>query len=98
MGLHRETGNQSRGNNIMRNNLPPNGKTTTNFHPSYSKKNLNAGQTADQAAAFIDPRPGSAVVLNNSRPLVSIFLFIIIFRLGQAKIEKATDFMKSHTF
>jgi hypothetical protein len=47
MGLHRETGNQSQGNNIMRNNLPPNGKTTTNFHPSYSKKNLNAGQTAD---------------------------------------------------
>jgi len=79
MGLHRETGNQSQGNHIMRNILPPNGKTTTNFHPSYSKKNLNPGQTADQAAAFIDPRPGSAVVLNNSRPLVSIFVIYYYF-------------------
>jgi hypothetical protein len=63
----------------MRNNLPPNGKTTTNFHPSYSKKNLNAGQVVDQTAAFMDPRPGSAVVLNNSRPFVSIFLYLYLF-------------------
>ena len=63
----------------MRNNLPPNGKTTTNFHPSYSKKNLNAGQVVDQTAGFMDPRPGSAVVLNNSRPFVSFFYFINVF-------------------
>ena len=91
MGLHRETGNQSQVGLMMRNNLPPNGKTTTNFHPSYSKKNLNPGHVVEQGANFIDPRPGSAIVLNNSRPFVSFFLFIIVFRLVQAKIEKAIE-------
>jgi len=36
-GIIQNEGSMSQGKNLVKTNLPPNGKTTTNFNPQYGK-------------------------------------------------------------